>query len=120
MLLKYLGYIFIIVGSLLCLSLIVNKVYICKIKDNIKKSNYVAGIAGLLALYIIFAFIISIFIPQYYNKILMLLFALSPFIIGKFASYEKELLYTSIQFICVLLSTIYILWYNLTTSVNIL
>lgn len=111
MLLRILEYTFIVIGILFCLALIFNKTYICKIKDNIKKSNYVAGIAGLLVLYIILAFITGILIPGVYNKIIMILFAISPFIIGKFATYDKEIVFTSIQFLCALISVIYIIWF---------
>lgn len=108
MLLKYLEYIFIIVGILLCIALVLNKIYFCKLKDNIIKSNFVVILAWLLGGYIIFAFVTGILLPDIQNKTVMLTFAISPFIIGKFATYQKEPLYTFIQFVCVLSSVVYI------------
>lgn len=113
MLLNYLEYIFISIGILLCTALILNKTHFCKLTNNIQKSNCVAAIGGLLTFYVIFAMIIAFFIPNVYDKLVMFIFAISPFIIGKFATYEKEPLFTIIQFFCVLISVIYVIKLNL-------
>lgn len=116
MLLKYFEYIFITLGSFLCLGLIVHKVYFCKIKDNIKKSNFVVIIAGLLTFYIISAMVLALYIPNYYNKIIMFLFAIAPFIIGKYATFEKEPFYTFLQLICVLSSVIFVCYNSIISN----
>lgn len=108
MLLKYLEYIFLITSILLCITLVLNKTYFCKLRDNITKSNFVVILAILLACYIVFAFSTGIFIPNILNKLIMFIFAVSPFVIGEFATYQKEPLFTSVQFTSVLLSVIYI------------
>lgn len=78
-----------------------------------KKSDYVAGIALLFALYVLSALITAILIPNIYCKIVMILFALSPFIIGKMATYEKEKIYTVFQILSILASGIFVLYFIL-------
>ena len=75
-----------------------------KIKDNVKVANYVAIIAFSLTIYICCAVIITFFIPEFKYKILMLLFAFSPFIIGKFATYQKIKLYCLLQSVIMIVS----------------
>ena len=88
-------------GLLFVFSIIIHKLFVSKIKDNMKISHFLALIAILMALYIVFGIIYSI-----KTNILFLLFALSPFIIGRFATYEKEKLYSFIQILCILLSVV--------------
>jgi len=109
MLLKIVEYIFIIVCFLLLFALIMNKIYFVNIKDNLKKSDYIAGIAILIAVYFLSAILVSIFIPNVYSKLGMVLFAFSPFIIGKLATYEKEKFFTAIQIIFVIASSFFVI-----------
>ena len=112
MLLKIVEGIFIISAVLFGFSLIINKVYVVKLKDNLKKSDYVAGIAILLAMYVILSLVLGILIPSVYKKSVMLLFALSPFIIGKLATYEKEKIYTAIQILSVFISVLFVILFG--------
>lgn len=109
MLLKVLEIIFIVIAGLFGLALIINKTYIVNLKDNLKKSDYVAYIAMLLAIYVVSAIAVGLLIPNIYKKFVMILFGLSPFIIGRLATYEKEKFYTAIQFICVILSSVFVI-----------
>ena len=90
-----------IFGLLFVFSIIIHKLFVSKIKDNMKISHFLALMAILMGLYIVFGIIYS-----FKSNILFLFFALSPFIIGKIASYEKEKLFSFIQILCVLLSII--------------
>jgi len=110
MLLKIAEFIFIVISLLLGSALIINKTYICHVQDNMKKSDYVAGIALLFALYILSGFCLAIFVPGIYCKIIMMLFALSPFIIGRIATYEKEKFYTFVQILSVWVSCIFMIY----------
>lgn len=109
MLLKIAECVFIVICFLFVFSLILNKIYIVNLKDNLKKSDYVASIALLLAIYVLSAIMVCIFIPNVHKKTVMMLFALSPFIIGKLATYEKEKFYTAIQIICIITSFIFVI-----------
>lgn len=88
-------------GLLFVLSIIIHKLFVSKIKDNMKISHFLALIAIFMALYVISGILFA-----FKSNILFILFALSPFIIGKFATYEKEKIYSFIQIFCVLLSIV--------------
>ena len=90
---------FILSGLLFVLSIIIHKLFVSKIKDAMKISNFIALMAIFMALYIIFGIVLAF----RYNPI-YIIFALSPFIIGKLATYQKEKIYSIIQIICVLIS----------------
>ena len=74
-----------------------------------KASHFVALMAIFMALYIVSGIILAFFIPNVLSKALILLFALSPFIIGKLATYKHEKIYSLIQIICVLISVVFIM-----------
>ena len=84
--------------------LILHKYYMTKVKDNVKISNYVAFTAVFLVIYIIGALLLAIITGGIKYKLLMIFFALCPFIIGKIAKYEKIRLYSSIQIMIMLFS----------------
>lgn len=111
MLLDILKYSFIIIGSMLAIMITCGKLYVFKLKDNILVSNYAASIAGGFFLYAIFAILLIIFAPNLIDKFLMLMFGLSPFIIGKLATYEKENIFTIIQVITALISVVFVINY---------
>ena len=69
-------------------------------------SHFVAGITVSLTLYTITSFALAVISTGMSNKFIMLAFGLSPFLIGKFASYEKKALFTFLQFLCILLSCV--------------
>ena len=100
--------IFMISGFLFVLSIIIHKLYVSRMKDMMKASHFVASMAVFMGIYILSGIVLAIFIPQIINKIFILLFALSPFIIGKFATYEKEKFYSLVQIICVLISIVFV------------
>ena len=101
--------IFLIASLLLFLFLFVYKVYICKLKRTPKISAFVSAIGGVLLFYILSSFVYGIFVVGIVNKIILFLLTLSPFVIGKFATYEKERLYSCIQIFVVAFGFFYVL-----------
>lgn len=99
---------FSISGLLFILSIILHKLYISKQKDMMKASNFIASMAIFIGLYILSGILLCLFVQPIIYKLIMLLFALSPFIIGKLATYEKEKIYSLIQIFCVLISILFV------------
>ena len=106
--LKILETFFIIIASALTILLLLRFFGVTKKLSPMKASDFVSSIAGLLYTYVVFAFLVSIFVGGWVNKAVMLLFAASPFIIGKLVTYEKEKIYSIIQILCVILSLVYV------------
>ena len=110
MLINVSHYIFIIIALLLAIMLICYKLWVYKINDtNMAKSNYMAGITGLFFLFSILAFIIAIITPGLKHKLILLIIAASPFIIGELATYKTEKFYSIIQVLIILGSICYII-----------
>ena len=105
MLLKY---IFITFAVILAVMITVYKLYVQKLKRNEKTASYVSVLTWAFALYIFSAFVLVFFINGGINKTVIILFALSPFIIGKLATYQKESLYSIIQILCAVISAGYV------------
>lgn len=105
MLLKY---IFILFAFILAFMIMLYKIYIQKQKRTSKTAEYLSVLTWAFALYIISAVILAIFIQGGVNKAVVAIFALSPFIIGKFATYEKESFYSLIQVTCAIISGVYV------------
>ena len=76
----------------------------CKFKDAGKLSAFVSVIAMFLLLYVVFAVALAVFVPSLIHKILLIIFASAPFLIGKIVTYKKLKLYSIIQILCVILS----------------
>lgn len=76
--------------------------------DNPKvKANYGYLLAGSIITYLLsltLVIIWDIFFNQNFQTILLLIFVLSPFIIGKLVKYETLKKYTIIQILCFILS----------------
>ncbi len=98
----YIG--FILISFLFVLSLTILRIF----KEKLKNSGFAAFCATFLLLYVVFSILIFIFTKNPINKIIMLIFSLSPFLIGKFATYKYEKYFTVAQIITVLLSIIYV------------
>ena len=72
-------------------------------------SSYVSFSAASLLLYIINAGLILLLVPEISAKIIMFLFMLMPFFIGKFAVYPKLKFFSILQTLCVIMSGVYVL-----------
>ncbi len=97
---------FIISGILLVILLSSREFIALKIKDNLKVSAFVSFIAGILLIYIILAILLAILGEGGFYKVLMAFFGVSPFIIGRLASYEKVKFYSFIQILLAGISVI--------------
>jgi len=73
-------------------------------KGNNKLSPIVAFIGGLFLLYTLTGIILCIIYPSLLTKLILLMFAISPFIIGRLVNYKSLKFYSIIQIICVILS----------------
>ena len=108
MYLEVLEILFIAVAAILTLLLIIRECGLTKHLSPVKLSHYISLIAGFLFAYIILAVALSFFISGSINKLMMLIFAISPFIIGKLVTYQKVKFYSIIQIVCVIFSLGYL------------
>jgi hypothetical protein len=97
-----------IFGFLFALSIILFKLFVSHQKDMMIKSHFIAGMAMSMGIYILSGIILAFFVPDIAKKLIILLFALSPFIIGKLATYKLEKIYSFIQVFCVLISVVFV------------
>jgi len=92
-----------IINLLLLLMFIAGKLYVFELKKWIKfVALYSVFITGLLLLNICvisISVILSLFVGNFLQAIILPIFAILPFIIGKFATYDKINFYTNIQII---------------------
>ena len=108
-----LRYTFIAAGVLLALMITVFKLFIQKKKRTEKTVLYTHILIWVFVLYIASAFLLALFAPKTANKAAAVFFAVSPFIIGRFASYKYETVFSIIQIFCALLSAAYFLFQTL-------
>ena len=106
MYLKIMEILFIFAGILLVVLLSLREYISSKIKDNLKISAFVSFIAGVLLIYIVLAILLAIFGKGGMYKVLMAFFGVSPFIIGRFANYEKLKVFSFIQILLAGISVI--------------
>ena len=96
MYLKIMETLFVVSGVMLVILLSLREFISSKIKDNLKISVFVSCIAGVLLMYIVLAILLAIFGKGGIYKVLMAFFGVSPFIIGRLATYEKIKIYFGI------------------------
>ena len=103
----YLKFGFILFGFLLFSMLCTYKLFIEKRKRTEKTAVYVSFMGAVLLLYVLSGVLYAIFCPTIISKMIIVIFAFSPFIIGKIVTYEKEGFYSFIQILCVIMSVFY-------------
>ena len=74
-----------------------------------ESSKFISSIAAVMLGYVINAFLLMLFIPQWHAKVIFLAFGIMPFLIGNVATYQKLKLFSILQTICVIMSGVYIL-----------
>ncbi len=99
---------FIISAIILAISLFIANILFSRNCRNIL-SKCTPIIAIFLIVYFLSCLSMIIIIPQITHKFIMVLFAASPFIIGKFVTYKKLKYYSIIQILCVILSIVFVL-----------
>jgi hypothetical protein len=109
MYLKIAEYIFVFVAVLLSI-LFSLRVYLPDMfKNSNKFSPVMAFLGALVLLYVLNSLVLVLLLPNIIYKFIMLLFAASPFIIGKLVRYEKLKFYSTIQILCVILSLVFVI-----------
>ena len=98
--------IFIVFGCLFVLALVTGKLYDFKLKDTIFVSNYIALMTAFIGMYCVTGFILMFKEPFIQLKLLLLLFSLSPFILGQFAAYKSEKFFTLLQILIIIASIV--------------
>ena len=110
MLLNIINILLIVFACAFCFCVVINKIFTKKLRqDGEKYSDFIATMSFFLAFYVIFAILDCFLISDIKNKLIMLLFALSPFIIGKVATYEQEKMYSILQLTVILYSALFVL-----------
>lgn len=109
MLMTILKYFYAINATLLAVSIIYGKMFVFRKKDAMFVSNYCAGIAVFMGIYVILSLLYAGILSGILCKGIMLLFAFSPFILGLSAKYPTEKYFTAIQILLIALSIAYIL-----------
>ena len=104
----YLKYMFTLFALILAFMIIFFKLHMQNKNRTEKTAVYVSFIVWSFVFYVISAFLLAFFIKDTTNKIILIIFGLSPFLIGKFASYEKENLYSYLQVFCAIISAGYV------------
>ena len=102
-------YLFVINAIILGSMIIYGKLFVFKKKKPQFVSDYCATLAGSIGAYSLLSIAMAWFLPETNAKLLMLGFAVSPFLIGLLASYHTEKYYTLIQILVIALSTAYVL-----------
>ena len=100
---------YLILVLILTASLILRECGITKKLSPMGASDFVSSIAGFFFGYVICAFLLALFLSGWSEKFIMLMFAASPFIIGKLATYQKIKIYSIIQIACIIISGGYII-----------
>ncbi len=96
--------VFIVTSGILTLLIIIQKLFSKKLKN----TYFAAIIAVFLFFYIIEAFFAVIFLNNYFYEFIMLLFAISPFLIGKAVSYKTETFFSILQIISIIISAVFV------------
>lgn len=104
-----LKYAYILFSFLFVLSVILGKLFIFGKRDASFISDYCAGMAVLLGAYVLLSLVYVFVFPSNLAKCIMFFFAVSPFLIGFFATYNTEKFFTALQILIVCGSVAYII-----------
>ncbi|MCD8377221.1 MAG: hypothetical protein LUB59_00370 [Candidatus Gastranaerophilales bacterium] len=95
-------------AGLLGVSVIYGKLFVFRKKEAMFVSDYCAGVALCLGLYVIMSFLYVGLMPDVFSKSVMLFFAFSPFILGLSANYNTEKYFTALQILFIASSIAYL------------
>lgn len=109
MCLKIFAITFVILSFVLVVQLLTLFFGLTKKMEPLKASAYVSSVAMMVFIYVINAVLLAIFLPSLQSKLIMLLFAFSPFIIGKISNYPNLKYFNTLQILCVIMGGAYIL-----------
>ena len=109
MYLRIAEYFFVGIGIMLSVLLSIRTFFPNIFKNSNKFSPVMAFLGSLFVFYVLAGLILAIFMPTFVYKCILLLFAISPFIVGKLVSYKTLKLYSIIQILCVILSVAFVI-----------
>ncbi len=97
-------------GALFIVSMVLFLTVKPKIKNNVVLSDYLGVISLFFGLYILSSFVFSIWAfwnLNFFQGIILLIFATSPFTVGKFATYNTKNLFLCVQFLLIVFNIAY-------------
>ena len=100
---------FIFIASAYAILLILRECGITEKINPMRASDFVSVITIFLILYVVSAFLVALCYPILNLRIAMILFGITPFVLGKAASYKEIKTYSIIQILCVILSIMFLL-----------
>ena len=99
-----------VVSLVIAAMIIYGKLFVFGKKKAQFVSDYCATMAALIGVYALLSIVFALVFPDALSKIIMFVFALSPFAIGCMASYDTEKYYTILQIILLLFSMSYVVF----------
>ncbi|GEM_PF-1495737 len=99
---------FALFGILLALNIALCEFGFTKKMSGMRASDFLSYVAVTMFGYILAALVLVFFVHGGINKVLIALFGISPFIIGKVVTYHKLRFYSIIQIAIITLSAVYI------------
>ena len=109
MLTNLLKFTYISISIILTLCIIYGKLFIFKKKEATFVSDFCAILAIFLTLYVILSFTCAVMMSTIFAKIVMILFGLSPFLLGINATYHTEKYYIIVQ-LCLICTSAWYIW----------
>ncbi|MCM1265700.1 MAG: hypothetical protein NC200_05830 [Candidatus Gastranaerophilales bacterium] len=109
MLTSILKYVYAVNALVLSVMIIYGKLFVFKKKEATFVSDFCAVITFFLCTYVILSLLYVGILPNLLGKVLMLIFACTPFVYGLLANYYSEKYFTAIQIFTFALSVAYLL-----------
>ena len=110
MLMTVVKYLFVLNALIFATMIVYGKLFVFRKKHPSFVSDYCATMAGFLAAYVIFSLALVWLFPYPDAKLVMLAFAVSPFLLGLLATYNTEKYYTVFQVFLLLVSVAYVVF----------
>lgn len=101
--------IFVISALLAVSSIVLGKLFVFGRQKPVFVGNYAASVGALLGFYSIMA-IAMITQGGYIDKLVMFIFALSPYLIGRITTYRNINFFTMVQILTLILSALYAIY----------
>lgn len=101
-------FLYVFITMLFATMIVYGKLFVFKKRKPQYVSDYCATMAGILGVYVLLSLILAGLFTYTQTKIIMLGFAVSPFIIGLFAKYHTEKYFTLLQLALLITSALYV------------
>lgn len=100
---------FVGISAILFVLITFGKLFVFYKKDAEFVSDYTSSIALFMVLYVLSSLVGAVIYAGLFTKLIFILFALSPFLLGFFAKYETEKYFTVMQLFVFILSAGFVL-----------